>query len=185
MSRGLSSALKSALADKEVHPFTMVHMDFDSGSLRLWTGRGDLTWGGKTWTGSAGLLGFSTISETTEVQSKSLNISLSGMPAEILLLALDEDYQGRDCTVYFGAFSGGAIVVDPIITFRGKMDVMPISDSGDTSAITLTVENRLVVLHRSRGRKWTASDQKIDYPNDKGFNFVQSIQGKKIQWGPG
>lgn len=184
MSRGLKAAFKAANSATDVQPFNLVHFAFDSGDIRLWTGTGELSWDGFTWTGAGGLLGFTTPKEDTEVKANGISISLSGMPAEVLSIALGEDYQGRSCTVYYGVFSAGAIVDDPMIAFRGKMDVMPIVDSGDKSTISITVENRLIILHRSRSRRWTDEDQKIDYPDDKGFEFLQSLQEKEIEWGP-
>ena len=60
---------------------------------------------------------------------------------------------------------------------------MTITDSGDTSTIKVTVENRLIEFERSRQRRYTSEDQKIDYPNDKGLEFVAEIAEKEIVWG--
>ena len=35
----------------------------------------------------------------------------------------------------------------------------------------------------SRQRRYTSEDQKIDYPNDKGLEFVAEIAEKEIVWG--
>jgi hypothetical protein len=183
MSRGLTTAFKNAAAAHEVIPFNLVHMAFDSGDVRIWTGHGTLTWGGYDWTGAGAVIGISAPSENVQVEAKGVTVSLSGLPADILAIALDEDYQGRQCTIYYGLFSAGSIIADPVISFRGPMDVMPITDTGETSAISVAIENRLIVLHRSRNRRWTDADQKMDYPDDKGFEFVQSIQEKPIDWG--
>jgi len=183
MSRGLSTAMKTAAGDAQVSPFNLVHLAFDSGDLRIWTGNGVLSWGGYDWTGANAVMSISSPSENMEVQAKGLTISMTGLPAELLTLALAEDYQGRTCTVYFGMFSGGAVVSDPVISFRGQIDLMPIEDTGETSTVSVVVENRLIGLHRSRNRRWTDADQKMDYPTDKGLEFMQSIQEKPIDWG--
>jgi len=183
MSRGSSAAMIAAHGGDQLQPFNLVHLAFDSGDVRIWTGHGDLSWGGFTWTGAHSLLGISASEETGQVESKGITLSLSGLPADILAIALAEDYQGRRCTVYLGEISGGAVVVDPVVTFRGEMDTMPITDGGTAATVTLKVENRLVILHRSRNRRWTSADQKIDFPDDKGFDFVQSIQEQPIEWG--
>jgi len=60
---------------------------------------------------------------------------------------------------------------------------MVISDSGQSAEIAISVENRLIEFERTRVRRNTAEDQKIDYPNDKGFEFVTEIQEKDIVWG--
>jgi hypothetical protein len=47
----------------------------------------------------------------------------------------------------------------------------------------LTAESRLIDLERSRERRYTSEDQKIDYPNDKGLEFIADLQDKEIVWG--
>ncbi|MCF6304407.1 MAG: hypothetical protein L3J33_03440 [Rhodobacteraceae bacterium] len=183
MARGLQTDIKDAAAASVVNPFNLVHLAFDSGDVRLWTGRGQLSWGGETWTGAGALLKISAPNESTEVQAKGITLSLSGLPADILAIALGEDYQNRKCTVYFGTMTGGIVDADPFITFRGSMDRMPIVDSGSEATISVVVENRLLILHRSRNRRWTDADQKIDFPADKGFEYVQAIQESPIEWG--
>jgi hypothetical protein len=63
------------------------------------------------------------------------------------------------------------------------MDVMGIEDSGDTANINVTAESRLIDLERSRERRYTSEDQKINYPNDKGLEFIADLQDKELVWG--
>jgi hypothetical protein len=63
------------------------------------------------------------------------------------------------------------------------MDQMNISDSADTSTIELKVENKLIDLERARIARFTSGYQKSIYPNDKGLDFVEDLQDKKITWG--
>ena len=51
------------------------------------------------------------------------------------------------------------------------------------STITIAVENKLIAFERSKVRRYTAEDQKIDHPTDKGFEFVTAIVEKEIIWG--
>ena len=87
-------------------------------------------------------------------------------------------------SVSLGAFdANGALIADPLIVFSGFMDTMTIAESGSTSTITISVENKLIAFERSRVRRYTAEDQKIDHPTDKGFEFVTAIVEKEIIWG--
>ena len=63
------------------------------------------------------------------------------------------------------------------------MDLMSIDDSGDTANINVTAESRLIDLDRTRERRYTSEDQKIDFPNDKGLEFIADLQDKEIVWG--
>ena len=53
------------------------------------------------------------------------------------------------------------------------MDVMTVEDDGADAQISVTAESKLIDLERSRARRYTSEDQKIDYPNDKGLDFME------------
>jgi len=67
--------------------------------------------------------------------------------------------------------------------FSGRMDVMSITEDGDSCTITMTAESRLIDLERPRLRRWTSEDQKGLDATDKGFEFVNSLQEASIKWG--
>lgn len=77
----------------------------------------------------------------------------------------------------------GAVVSDPYLLFSGRMDLMNIDDGGETCIISISAESRLIDLDRTRERRYTSEDQKIDFPNDKGLEFVADLQDKEIVWG--
>jgi hypothetical protein len=208
MSRELSDAVASALDDAVVYPFFAVELLFDGENvLRMWTGVGTLVYDSVEWFGTGNLLNISSVEETTEISAKGATVTLSGVPSEVISLALSEPYQGRICKIYFGMFSkgsmldesgnyilledGGKIYLDNPQTnfndlteiFSGYMDQMNISEGPDGSTIELSVENKLVDLERSRVRRFTSAYQKSVYPNDLGLDFVEDLQDKDITWG--
>lgn len=184
-SRTISAALKTALTDNRVYPMLLAEMLFDSGALRLWNGTGDLTALGQTWTGTGLILTISPMEETVEVRAIGVNIVLSGIPSAVVSIALAEDYQGRPASIYVGAFdaSTGVVITDPIVAFRGNIDTMPIEDSGETATIVIAVESRLIRLEKASLRRYTAQDQRVEFPSDRGFDHVSAIQDVQIVWG--
>jgi hypothetical protein len=129
---------------------------------------------------------------------------LSGVPSEVLSLALSEPYQGRVCNIYFGTFIQGSILQESASyillqdgskinleeesanfneLFSGYMDQMNIEETSDTSTIQLLVENKLVDLERARVARFTSGYQKSIYAGDLGFDFVEDLQDKQISWG--
>ena len=183
MARGITSALNTQLTAQTLEPFFAVKMDFSGGAVLVWTGYGNITIDSETYVGSGDILGISGLTETADVQANGVTIVLSGLDSTLIASALTEEYQGRECKIYFGALSSGAVVADPYLVFSGRMDVMNIDDSGSTSDITVTAESRLIDLDRARNRRYTTEDQKIDYPNDRGLEFVTDLQDKLIIWG--
>ena len=180
MSRDLTPATVTAIEQPEVYPFFAVELQFDAETIRLWTGQGTLILGDATeWIGLGQLLSLSSIEETSEMSVKGATITLSGIPSELLSLALSSPYQGRVCKIYFGI--NGEDVFNEL--FSGYMDQMNIEESGDTSTIELAVENKLIDLERAKVARFTSGYQKSIYPNDKGLDFIEDLQDKKISWG--
>ena len=206
MSRDLSQVTIDNINEDVVNPFFAVELKFDGDNvLRMWTGVGTLVLtDGTEWFGTGNLLGVSAVEETAEMAVKGATLTLSGVPSEVLSLALSEPYQGRVCNLYFGTLSKGAIVQEDgayilmqdgskvlvetgetgfNVIFSGYMDQMNIEDSADTCTIELKVENKLIDLERARVARYTSGYQKSVYPNDKGLNFVESLQDKRVSWG--
>lgn len=77
------------------------------------------------------------------------------------------------------------LVADPYQLDGGRLDFTVIEDAGDTCTIAAQYESRLVDLERPRERRYTAEDQKIDYPADLGFDYVPSLQETELIWGAG
>jgi len=182
--RDITTVVENALDDDVVYPFFAIELIFDSGPLRLWTGVGEATIDGDTYVGTGNLLSISSIEETTELAVRGATITLSGVPSEVISLALQSAYQGRVCNIYFGMVDGNTYSNLTQI-FSGYMDEMNIEEAPETSAIELKVENKLIDLERSRTRRYTSAYQKSVYPGDLGLDFVESLQDKKVVWGRG
>jgi hypothetical protein len=183
MSRDIPAQLLGNLSDNVVHPFFAIELNFDSGPLRLWTGVGTLTYDEQDYVGTGTLLAISSIEETSEIAVRGATLTLSGVPSEVISLALTSPYQGRVCNIYFGTKDKTLNTVSLTSVFSGYMDQMNISEGQDTSTIELQVENKLIDLERARVARFTSSYQKSVYPQDLGLDFVESLQDKDIVWG--
>lgn len=179
MSRSIPSAIATALAQESVEPFYAVEMNYDSGSIRLWTGYGDRTIDGDVYTGAGTLLNISGIEEVSDLSAKGISVTLSGISSSVISLALQESYQGRTARVLFGVNN----VADHVEVFSGLMDVMTIQDSGDRVTVQLSIESKLVTLQRANIRRYTSANHKLRYPNDTFFDFVTDIADKELVWG--
>ena len=186
MSRSLTSSMQTAVTADLVRPIILVECAFDSGDLNLWNGIGTLTVSSTDYVGAGTLLNIGEIAESSELQANGITVTLSGITDPLLAKARDEDYQGRELTVKLGAMnSSNGVISNPVTVFSGFMDTMVINDSSETATIQIAVENRLIEFERTRIRRYTAEDQKINYPNDKGLEFVAEMAEKEIVWGRG
>lgn len=221
MSRTLSGGVEVNIEDDVIYPFFAVELLFDDGTfdgadgniydriLRLWTGFGTLVYNGDSYFGTGNLLDISAVEETVEMAARGATLTLSGVPSDVLSLALSEQYQGRQARIYFGLFQkgrlerqsstdenqdfillqdGGKIILERNETslteiFTGYMDQMNIEEGPQSSRVELRIENKLIDLERPRVGRFTSEYQKSVYPDDKGFDFVESMQDLQLNWG--
>ena len=119
MSRAIPSSLLSALIGDSIQPYFAVELMFDTrtttdingdtidiGPLRMWTGLGDKTinvqGSNQVFTGTGSLLTIGDLEEVGDLASKSVELTLSGIPTSIVSLALQEPYQRRVMRLYLG-----------------------------------------------------------------------------------
>jgi len=184
MTRSITSA---AIAESgKAHgarPVLLARLAFDSGVQTLWSGRGDLAWNGEVYRGVGDMGAVSAIEEGVEQRAFGVRMTLSGIPVNLLSIALQEDVQGRRAEVWLGFLDDNyALVADPALLFRGRMDAMDAS-LGAAATITLTAENRLADWNRPRVRRYTDAEQQARFPGDKGLEFVNPTTEKEIVWG--
>jgi|TARA_R110000782_G_scaffold25704_2_gene66543 hypothetical protein len=188
MSRDITSAFNTAIISKVVRPLMAVELEFSDGTLRMWNGYGDITMtaGGssKTFTGAGDLLGISEIEESDILSMSGVTLTLSGIKSSLISTALSAQYTNRNGAIYLGLFDTSANVIADVYTlFKGKMDVLNISEGQQTTMIQLKLESRLVSFEKASNRMYTLEDQKVDYSNDLGFEFIPDLQDKEIIWG--
>lgn len=185
--RALTPAMVAALSARRVRWVWLADVVVAEGHVRVWTGHGTITFNGDDYTGIGSFGGVSQVEETSDLKATGITLQLSGVPPELLQVALAQIRYNRSATVWLGLLDldTGALIDDPIILFEGRTDNASITESGETASIQLAVENRLITLDRPRERRYTSEDQQTYYPDDLGFDFVPALQTKKIVWGSG
>ena len=184
MTERLTPASALETGQTVARPILLAEFDFAGGASRAWSGLGTLTWAGKDWTGLGDLGEVSAIEETMELRATGAAFRLSGVPSALIATALGEPIQGRAARLWLGFLDEAlSLIEDPVLLFDGRMDVLEITDGGEAAVITLFAENRLRDLERPRTRRYTDQDQQAEYPGDRGFAFVPSLQDVTINWG--
>jgi hypothetical protein len=207
MSRDIPVGFSDAVEAPTVDVFFAIELFFDTSTLRFWSGLGEVILDGETYVGSGQMIQISSVDETLDISAKGATLTLSGLPSDLLSLAIQEPYQGRKCKIYFGIRDNKAQLLqqeddDYILTemgayidisvipvsvmaeiFTGYIDQMNIDEGAESSSIAVYVESRLIDLQRPRERRYTSESQKSRFPNDRGFEFVEDLQAKKFQWG--
>lgn len=185
MARDLTAAMETEVSKTggdAIQPALLWKGELDGGDLNLWSGLGDLSWNGDTYTGAGDLFEVGAVRETMSLRANGMTFGLSGLDADIVSTALATDYQGRPCTLYLGAFESGSLIANPKAIFVGFLDVMQIVEQPGrgTAAIRVSAEGRLIAMERPIERRWTPEDQKLLYAGDTFFDYVAGLQDKEI-----
>lgn len=184
MSRTLTSAMVDAITGQVVRPLIFFEGVFASGTVRMFSGYGEITWNSVTWTGGGDFVGLSPVDEVADIEAVSVTVSLSGFDSALVSIALSECRSGKSGKLWLGFLdASNALIADPVLLFEGRLDVPEISDEGESASISIRYESELVALERSRERRYTNQDQRNEFPDDRAFEFVESLQEKEIIWG--
>ena len=178
------AAVASRLANDEQKIAFGVSLEFDSGTLNLWSGIGDFTGSDSlSYTGAGELLDIQNVEEDNELSSTNMTISISGLSANIVTYATTEDYQNRPMTIKMFFFHPDTDdEIGNVILFKGRMDTLTVVD-GDSFSVVISAENKLIDLTRPKNLFYTAETQNFLYSGDKGLEFVGKIREQTVNWG--
>jgi len=162
-------------------PVLLVQVGFRSGTVYLWTGYGPLIWNGQTFIGTGVLGKVDPATDTSDLSAQGVIFSMEGIDSSMISLAIGNVVQGLSAKMWLGIMSNAnALIADPALIFSGLTDVCKVTDDGPTSTISLTCENKLARLAIPSSRRFTADDQAIDWPGDRGFDYVPGLQDTSI-----
>lgn len=183
MSRALGSANLAEVNAGLVRPALFVELMFDEAPVRCWSGAGSITVFGNEFLGVGQFGGLSPVRESGDSPA-GLELTLSGVPPDLVAVALAGTYQGRRARVWVGFFNAsGALVATPYQIFGGRMDTLTTTCDGATATISVQCENLMIDLNRSRTSRWTDDEQQRLFPGDRACEFVSKLAERPINWG--
>ena len=186
MTRAATADYLAALENGELYPAIFFEGEFASGWVRVWSGLGELAWDDKIWTGMGSLISIGALEETSDVVASGTMISLSGVPLEMVGIAIEEARQGKPGRVWLGLLDDDqSVIADPVQAFQGRLDVPEITDNAQSCTVTISYESRLIDLGTPRSWRYTHESQQALHSGDRGFEHVTTIQDKEITWGRG
>lgn len=185
--RGASTAFLTDLSAGDFRPAFFVRIDYDEGSANLWTGHNTITTNfpsnSTNYLGAGELLGLSSIGETNDLSAVGMEISLSGINTTLLSRALTSNYNGRQVRVWIADADD---LTHYAMVFSGKLDTMVVSDTGETSTMTATVENDLIRLMKTANLNYTEESHRgraTANATDTFMSYVQGLQDTPVLWG--
>lgn len=183
MSRSLTTAAENASRAETYRPVVFVELDFSGGFVRCNSSPYSLTFGGNTFIGVGKLGEITPVEEVAEIRGHTVALRLYGVPPDLAALTLTETYKFRPARIYLGFLDANhAVIADPVMIFAGIMEMLT-PNVGEDATVTVQAVSRLRDWERPRRRNYTTEDQALNFPGDKGFEYVAAMVDKTVAWG--
>src|SRR5262245_38339536 len=99
MTRDITSQMITASEAPVARPVIAAELDFASGFVRVNSAPFSIFIDGNEYLGVGAFGKISAVQEGSEQQAYGITLTLSGIPGELISIALNEYYQGRSCRV--------------------------------------------------------------------------------------
>lgn len=181
--RDLTTEQQAALEGAVVRPVLFAKLDFPTSPVLVHSGVGTITFNSEDYLGVGSYGGVSKVTEGAEARPYDIDLTLSGIPTEIIAETLGDDYQGQLAVLYVGLLNSDHVLLgEPKCIWSGYMDYPDIS-LGKTATIVVHCRGRANDWSRSRVERYTKEQQRADYPDDSGLDYIAQMEDKQIYWG--
>ena len=154
--------------------------------LRVWTGPQNIQWNSHTWQGVGALGGISAIEERVGIRSSHVDLTLNGVPSELIATALSDTEAGVDVTLWLGGFTvsmgNWSIIDSPVEIAWGQVDVHEIQEGDRFSTIKVIVETPAARLTTKNVLRYTTADQQRLFPGDRGLEYAARVANEILHW---
>lgn len=186
MVKPYDSATQTLLDSGELEDRELIAVDMPEGKFGFWNDIANETFSsfpGFTFTGSAGLISVTNVTQTIQSSIQSLTAILSGLDAAAL--ASVGTYNLHRATKKFAKVlidPATKSVVNVVTLFQGYINKDTFSDNGETCTLTLECYSRSKEFDGASNRVRSNTDQKRRDATDK-FNEFTQRTGVSIVWG--
>lgn len=130
-----------------------------------------------------GTLGSIDTIKDTPGGSQSLTLTLSGIPSDLLAVALQENVRGAVVRVHLGVYDPTTqVMLDMPLVFTGFIDQTPIEHGASTSTIPAIAMHRGETFARPKPFRNTDGDQQAAYPGDTSRRYVVAQSQHQDIW---
>lgn len=181
--RGFPSAIETQLDAETASLAIAVYLDWPGGAVRLWSGSGDKSWDGHTWTGAGELGAIDKIADSVDKSDVGVELTLNYLDDDLRNEVVTNDPVGRDASIFMWAFTTATgAVADDYEIFTGFIDRCEILDSGSTGQLMIRLASELARLNRPRFFLLSHAHQQYLFSGDLGMEFAARM-GEPILWG--
>lgn len=183
MTREVSAAMAAALlAGNQIA--LLAEIEHPSGTARFWSGIGKLRWNDYEWTGSGTLGTITPIKYSSQLNIQEISFNMNGVSPDDVS-GLDDNVRNLSGAAWLACLDERGIVIDdPIQIVDAQLDYQSFTADETNVSITITARTGFYTLERSIDECWSAEDQRLNYPNDSGMDFLSELANQNVIWSP-
>ena len=186
MTRSLTSAVKTELATNDIRPVHLITLGFGTPvnitdcSFSLTS---SVSGSSVTYNASDFILGISNHTEETDITKSSVSLVLSGADQTFISTVLGENVVNDSVDIFRGFLNdSNALISDPFLLYRGKIDSFDISEGDKESTVGLRIVSNWADFEKKNGRKTNNTSQQRFFSADVGMDY-SSETVLDIKWG--
>lgn len=174
---GPSAAFLAAVRSGNAARHLLFEMSHSAGTVRAWSGRGELVYDGNTYLGVYGLGSIGALEASRELQNHEVQVALNSIPLSAIE-GVDPDVRNNPATVraVWLREDTGELLPDTVVLFAGRADYIAVTRKDDTASIMVVLRSPMADWSAAPGRYYTDADQQREYPSDDGFKFMRELE---------
>lgn len=145
MTRSISTSAESHIKSGAINWAMLLKLEFDTDPLYLWSGLGDLSWDGHTWTGVGDLGSISNVSESSALKDSAIKATFNHMSTDLVDAVTTMDPVGRPFELHFALFTADNQLEDVVTLTSGFIDAIELVD-GDVGHISMDLVSEAALL---------------------------------------
>lgn len=184
----LTSGNRAQASAKATSTIWFLRIEFATGTVALNTSERDHTFGGTTYIGDGRLRSIGDVDESLNLRQDALELIISGLDQSLMDAITDDSYHYRrvDIFVGFRDLKTGKLITgtDPHpLMENGLLSQPAILLAERAGEITITVENRAILLKKKHSVMATDAMQQLRAPGDTGLKLIHLMEDTEIVWG--
>lgn len=183
MARTIDSATLTALQSDGFRICNLIDIDLGT-QLYLTDSPFDVTYSSQVYSAEPYVSGVSSSRESTDLRVGTITLNFSTVSSTLRGYLFSNDIVNRTVQIYKAVLSDatGAIVGDPIPTFKGYINSFTVNDSGDRSTASINVSSHWADFEKKNGRMTNDNSQQYVFSGDLGMEYAANTV-KNLEWG--
>ena len=181
MARSISAGLQSQIANDANNIAFLLEFNFST-PIRVTNFYRDVTYDSNSYEAGGNFVNVAASQETGEAQVQDLTITMSNVTSTIRNVIESGNYIDKSVNVYIAFFDTNESLVDATTFFSGFIKSCSISETVESSIVTINVANHWSNWNLKKGRHFTDESQQQIYSGDKGLEFADQTKAD-IRWG--